>query len=168
MNTSGVEKVRVVTFPVSLGRVKIFFLPEFLLRLELTSDTFEGSFEESSLNSPFPLWVVELKESLQAYFQGEKVTFKPPLFLKPFPSFFRKVYLTTREIPYGEVRSYGWVARKAGHPKAWRAVGQALKDNPFLLVVPCHRVVRSDGSLGGWSGSEGLKEKLLEIEGYLL
>ena len=79
-----------------------------------------------------------------------------------------KVFRATSRIPLGETRTYQWVARSIGKPKAVRAVGQALKKNPFLLIVPCHRVVRSDGKLGGYAGLGGIKTKkyllLLEKE----
>ena len=76
-----------------------------------------------------------------------------------------KVLEVTAKIPLGETRSYKWVARQVGSPKAVRAVGQALKRNPFPVTIPCHRVVREDGSLGGYSGgSLSQKAKLLAIE----
>jgi len=76
-----------------------------------------------------------------------------------------KVLEVTAKIPIGETRSYKWVAQKVGSPRAFRAVGQALKKNPYLITIPCHRVIREDGSLGGYAGgSEKKKAKLLEIE----
>ena len=78
--------------------------------------------------------------------------------------FTKRVYKAVLSIPLGEVRSYAWVARKAGKPKAARAVGQVLKRNPWPLIIPCHRVVASEGRLGGYS--RGLKKKmaLLDLE----
>ena len=68
-------------------------------------------------------------------------------------------------IPLGETRSYQWVANKIGRPKAARAVGQALRKNPYPLIIPCHRVVKLDGGLGGYAGKmDGKKAKLLAIE----
>jgi methylated-DNA-[protein]-cysteine S-methyltransferase len=83
-------------------------------------------------------------------------------------SFTQKVYAAISNIPFGQVRSYKWVAKKAGKPKAYRAVGQILKNNPYTVIIPCHRVVASDGSLGGFS--QGLKKKrdLLRYEESLL
>lgn len=80
-------------------------------------------------------------------------------------SFFaQKVYRAVLTIPIGEVRSYKWVAKKAGRPKAFRAVGTILKNNPYPFIVPCHRVVKSSKELGGYIF--GLKEKrqLLDLE----
>ena len=72
--------------------------------------------------------------------------------------FQQAVYKAVLSIPYGQVRSYRWVARKIGNKTAARAVGQALKKNPFVGIVPCHRVVASDGSLGGFS--RGIRKKI--------
>lgn len=79
--------------------------------------------------------------------------------------FQRKVLQEERKIPRGEVRSYGWIARRIGKPGAARAVGNALSANPFPLVIPCHRAVRSDGSIGGFQGGPAMKIDLLEMEG---
>ena len=81
--------------------------------------------------------------------------------------FHQKVWETLRRIPYGRVRSYGWVARKVGKPQAARAVGAACGANPLPLVVPCHRVVAGDGSLGGFAGGLKLKKRLLVLEGVI-
>ena len=77
-----------------------------------------------------------------------------------------QVLAVTTMIPWGETWTYQWIARKIGRPKAARAVGQALRINPFAPVIPCHRVIRTDGSLGGYQGQSGLtkKEFLLKIE----
>jgi methylated-DNA-[protein]-cysteine S-methyltransferase len=80
--------------------------------------------------------------------------------------FERKVYEVVKEIPRGEVRTYGWVARQIGKPKAARAVGNALHKNPFAPKVPCHRVVAKNG-LGGFAGGLNKKRQLLKKEGYL-
>jgi O-6-methylguanine DNA methyltransferase len=79
--------------------------------------------------------------------------------------FQRAVWAAARAIPAGEVRTYAEIARIVGRPGAARAVGQALGANPVPLLVPCHRVVASDGGLGGFTGGLGLKERLLALEG---
>lgn len=78
--------------------------------------------------------------------------------------FQKKVYKEILRIPFGETRSYQWVAKTIGKPKAARAVGTALKKNPFAPMVPCHRVVKSDGHLGGYSGGIRKKIALLHLE----
>ena len=76
-----------------------------------------------------------------------------------------KVLKTTLRIPLGETRSYQWVACQIKNPKAVRAVGQALKNNPFPIIIPCHRVIKTDGKLGGYAGKfDGRKNKLLKLE----
>jgi methylated-DNA-[protein]-cysteine S-methyltransferase len=80
-------------------------------------------------------------------------------------TFQRKVLMEERKIPRGEVRSYGWLARRIGKPGAARAVGNALSTNPFPLVIPCHRAIRSDGMIGGFQGGPAMKRDLLEMEG---
>jgi O-6-methylguanine DNA methyltransferase len=84
---------------------------------------------------------------------------------KRLTPFRKRVYLAVSSIPEGEVRSYGWVARRIGAPKASRAVGGALNANPYWPDVPCHRVVRSDGSIGGFARGERAKRRLLAREG---
>jgi methylated-DNA-[protein]-cysteine S-methyltransferase len=79
--------------------------------------------------------------------------------------FQRRVWETARQIPRGQTRSYWWVAVRSGNPRAARAVGSALGANPLPLVVPCHRVVRADGHLGGFGGGLPLKRRLLALEG---
>ena len=80
--------------------------------------------------------------------------------------FQRKVYRAILAIPAGQTRSYGWVARRLGHPNSARAVGGALHRNPFAPIVPCHRVVRSDGTLGGYARGLARKRRLLRQEGW--
>ena len=76
-----------------------------------------------------------------------------------------KVLAAAMKIPMGETRSYKWVAQKIGNPKSVRAVGQALRNNPYPLIIPCHRVIKEDGSLGGYAGKFGKrKAQLLNME----
>jgi methylated-DNA-[protein]-cysteine S-methyltransferase len=99
------------------------------------------------------------------YMSGERDAFDLPLDIPGSTSFQRDVWETLLRIPRGETRSYTWVAEQVGRPRAVRAVGQAVGANPIPLIVPCHRVLRSDGSLGGFGGGLELKQKLLELEG---
>jgi methylated-DNA-[protein]-cysteine S-methyltransferase len=106
----------------------------------------------------------ELEQKFQHYYSGEKTTFNDKLDFSNATAFQRLVWETTSLIPYGETRSYGWIARQIGKPQAARAVGQALGKNPFLIIVPCHRVIAADGTLGGFGGDLEMKEALLELE----
>ncbi len=85
--------------------------------------------------------------------------------LSSFTPFQRKVLEVVKTIPYGETKSYKWVAERMGKPRAARAVGQALKRNPYPEVIPCHRVICSDGKLGGYSKGTQKKKRILKEEG---
>jgi methylated-DNA-[protein]-cysteine S-methyltransferase len=106
----------------------------------------------------------DLLNRLQRYFNGEMVLFRDRLDLSGATTFQRAVWDATFSIPYGETRTYAWVAQQIGKPRALRAVGRALARNPFPIIVPCHRVVASNGNLGGFSGGLALKKHLLELE----
>ena len=108
----------------------------------------------------------DVKRALTNYFKGEQVEFSFPIDLKleGHTDFQRDVWEATAQIPYGQLRSYGWIADHIGRARAARAVGQALGANPLPIIIPCHRVVRSDSSLGGFSGGLHWKERLIELE----
>jgi methylated-DNA-[protein]-cysteine S-methyltransferase len=106
----------------------------------------------------------DLPHRLQSYFDGEEASFPDSLDLSGATAFHRDVWNATRSIPYGETRTYAWVAQQIGSPRASRAVGGALARNPFPIIVPCHRVVASNGNLGGFGGGLQLKKRLLELE----
>lgn len=101
---------------------------------------------------------------LQRYFRGEPVEFDLDFDLQAGTEFQQSVWRVTYRIPYGEVRSYGWIAREIGNPLATRAVGSAEGANPLPIMIPCHRVLRSDGKLGGYSAGTHWKPKLLDQE----
>jgi len=106
----------------------------------------------------------ETVERLKAYFAGQRVDFSEKLDLSSATPFQRQVWRLTRLIPYGETRSYGWIAKRLGKIGAARAVGQALARNRLPVIIPCHRVVGSDRGLGGYSGGVGVKKSLLRLE----
>lgn len=106
----------------------------------------------------------EAKGQLLAYFRGERRAFSLPLAPQGTP-FRQRVWKCLRDIPYGAVISYQELARRAGSPRGFRAVGQANRFNPLPILIPCHRVVAADGSLGGYAGGLELKEFLLKLEG---
>jgi O-6-methylguanine DNA methyltransferase len=98
------------------------------------------------------------------YFSGSVKRFSLPLDFCGATDFERAVWKVTRAIPYGETRTYGWVAKMLRRPNAVRAVGGALGRNPLPIIIPCHRVVGTDGSLGGFSGGLAWKRRLLALE----
>ena len=81
-----------------------------------------------------------------------------------YTTFQKKVFKAVSEIPFGQVRSYQWLAKKVGRPRAVRAVASALRKNQHLFMVPCHRVIRADGSLGGYVLGQDIKAMLLRLE----
>ena len=105
-----------------------------------------------------------LPERLMAYMRGETVALSDDLDTNGWTDFRSRVWKTTRMIPYGETRSYSWVATAIGQPAASRAVGQALHRNPVPILVPCHRVIGLDRSLTGFGGGLTLKKQLLSLE----
>lgn len=107
----------------------------------------------------------EAERELLEYFAGERSRFDVAVDLSELSGFQRRVLEAARELPFGTVVPYSELARRIGKPKAARAVGNALGRNPVAIIVPCHRIVRTDGSLGGYTGGIAYKERLLEIEG---
>lgn len=127
---------------------------------DLRSETGEFRFEESpSTLSPH---IRELDE----YFAGQRREFTFPLDLRG-TDFQLACWRALIEIPYGETRTYADIARAVGRPQGFRAVGMANNRNPVAIVVPCHRVIASDGTLCGYGGGLDIKRKLLELEGAL-
>jgi O-6-methylguanine DNA methyltransferase len=111
--------------------------------------------------------LVGLAKKIRNYLSGKKIVFKENLDVGGATPFEMKVWDTVYGIPYGETRSYDWVAKEVGSPKEVRAVGQALKRNRLPIIIPCHRVINKSGDLGGFSGGVELKRKLLKIEGRI-
>jgi methylated-DNA-[protein]-cysteine S-methyltransferase len=117
------------------------------------------------VESPAPLESVQ--RELEEYFGGARRSFELALDWSLIGPFGRKVLRATAEIPYGGVLSYGEVAADAGSPRGSRAAGNALGSNPIPIVIPCHRVLRTGGALGGYGGGLERKRWLLELEGAL-
>jgi len=108
--------------------------------------------------------VARARRELGEYLAGKRAFFSVPVDLSGVPAFQRKVLRAAAEIPFGRARPYAWVARRIGHPRAARAVGTALGRNPLPILVPCHRVLRGDGGLGGYLFGLGVKTRLLRLE----
>jgi methylated-DNA-[protein]-cysteine S-methyltransferase len=116
---------------------------------------------KSALDNPL---VAELVSQLDKYFAGEPMTFTAPLDPSVGTPFQRRVWDQLRAIPYGQTWSYAEVAAEVGNPQGARAVGLANKKNCIAIVIPCHRVIKTDGSLGGYDSGVDIKEKLLRLE----
>lgn len=107
------------------------------------------------------------RRQLLDYLDGKRDTFDVPLDLSQGTSFQRQVWRALQRVPYGKLRSYQWIAARVGGPQYARAVGNAVGANPLPIVIPCHRIVAQDASLGGFSGGLPMKRKLLSLEGTL-
>lgn len=107
------------------------------------------------------------RRELDEYFSGDRRSFALDLDWVMTRGFRRRVLIETARIPFGETRTYSHLAASAGSPRAHRAAGSALGSNPLPIVVPCHRVLRSGGGLGGYAGGLDVKRRLLEIEGVV-
>ncbi|MGD0270338.1 MAG: methylated-DNA--[protein]-cysteine S-methyltransferase [Candidatus Sulfotelmatobacter sp.] len=118
------------------------------------------AFEES------PRMLRPYVSELEEYFAGKRREFTFPLDLRG-TDFQKACWQALLAIPYGETRTYADIARAVGKPTAFRAVGMANNRNPIAIVVPCHRVIASDGTLYGYGGGLDIKRKLLELEGAL-
>jgi methylated-DNA-[protein]-cysteine S-methyltransferase len=160
---------RTVDSPV--GELLIAATPLGLVRVAFSSEGYDAVLQNLSdrissrlLHAPARLDAVA--RQLDEYFSGRRHTFDVPLDLQ-LSKGFRRVVLghLAVDVRYGTTASYGTLARLSGSPKAVRAVGTTCATNPIPVVVPCHRVVRSDGTLGGYRGGPAAKRTLLDLEG---
>lgn len=104
-------------------------------------------------------------QTLVDYFKGVRIAAPwPALDFSRFSAAQQAVYRAVADIPYGQTASYGQIARLAGHPRAARFVGTTMANNPYPVFVPCHRVIKSDGTLGGFGGGQALKGRMLALE----
>ncbi len=134
----------------------------------------EDSPFESVLQKNFPdeiiirndLSCTHIKTQLNEYFSGDRTEFNLDLDLR-ISSFYNKALRVVNSIPYGSTVSYKKIAERAGNPKAVRAAGSANANNPIPIVIPCHRVINTNGGLGGYGGNLQRKAYLLEMEGSL-
>jgi methylated-DNA-[protein]-cysteine S-methyltransferase len=115
-----------------------------------------------------PRRVDTARRELDEYFAGTRTTFDVAVDIGVVPAFHRLVLDELARVPYGEVTTYGTLAKRIDHPHAARAVGGALNKNPVPIVLPCHRVIGASGSLVGYAGGIERKRTLLELEGALL
>jgi methylated-DNA-[protein]-cysteine S-methyltransferase len=156
-----------------VGRLLVATTRRGLVRVEFVDGPVEDALEElATAVSPRvledPRGTERVRRQLDAYFEGRVRRFRTPVdWSLVRPGFFRRVLEATAAIPFGAVSTYGHVARLAGSPRAARAAGNALHDNPVPIVVPCHRVVPSSGGIGKYGGQEWRKAFLLGLEGAL-
>lgn len=137
----------------------------FVVREKEKSDVFlKVQFLTGLLPRRDPEHLLRWRTALTSYFSGKKTHLKGAISFMVGTPFQKKVWRKLLEIPYGEVRSYQWIADQLSLAGASRAVGNACGKNPLPIVIPCHRVIRRNGSLGGYTGGIHIKTKLLSIE----
>ncbi|MDX6652998.1 MAG: methylated-DNA-[protein]-cysteine S-methyltransferase [Solirubrobacterales bacterium] len=143
-----------------------------LVRLAFTNERPDDVLEQLAARiSPrlleAPARLDQTRRELELYFEGKLHDFDLPLDWQLTEGFRRRVLRATARVPYGETSTYAEIAAKAGSERAFRAAGSALGSNPLPIVVPCHRILRSGGNLGGYGGGLPMKQRLLELEGVL-
>lgn len=141
----------------SLGNVLLEIQDEKLIRLQFT--------EEVISYEPLDRIVEEVKKQLDEYLSGKRDTFDLPLNLKG-TDFQKSVWQAVNEIPFGQTTSYMKLSQKLGNVAAIRAVGAAIGANPILVIIPCHRIIGTNGQLTGYAGGLERKQALLELEGF--
>ena len=167
----GLIDIGYATLDTPIGRLLVAATAEGLVRIGFEDEGDGPLIELSALVSPrimeTPGRVDEARRQLDSYFDRGLRQFNLPLDWRLVGSFGRRVLGRVARVPYGGVESYGDVAVEIGHPRAARAVGNAVGANPMPIVVPCHRVVLTGGALGGYGGGLPRKRFLLELEGAL-
>jgi methylated-DNA-[protein]-cysteine S-methyltransferase len=154
------------------GTLLVAATPRGIVKLSLPNYDPGEALEELSANvSPrvleAPAKLDEARRELDLYFEGRLTAFDLPVDWRLTGGFRGRVQHAIARIPYGQTRSYAEMARSAGNERAVRAAGTACGSNPVPIVVPCHRVLRSGGGLGGYGGGLPMKEALLKMEGVL-
>lgn len=165
------EMLRYVSFDTELGRFLVTRSEQGLSSVAFSKEL-DVDRELATIRRATRVLAVEdrlhlrrVVDDIRSYLGGVPVDFDYELDLSTLMDFSRTVLETVRSIPFGALRSYKWVAEEIGSPRATRPVGQTLARNPLPIVIPCHRVVNSDGSLGGYSGGgTDMKRRLIEIE----
>ncbi|MCH2305327.1 MAG: methylated-DNA--[protein]-cysteine S-methyltransferase [SAR202 cluster bacterium] len=159
------------TFNSKIGWITAISSDLGILRISLPEKSSEISASqfknEINLYESNPDKFKEIIEKIESYFDGYLTDFTDITIDFSQMSNFQKMTLKQcRKIKSGETKSYKWLAEKINHPKAWRAIGNALSQNPVPIIIPCHRVINSNGKLGGYLGEmkNNFKKKLLEIE----
>lgn len=144
-----------------IGRLGVVTSPIGVAKVLFEADGIDAERERIAPAQEIPLAARELAE----YFEGERREFTVPLDYRFASGFRADVLRELARVPFGETTSYGELASKVGNPRAVRAVGGACANNPLPLLIPCHRVLRADGALGGYRGGSQAKRFLLELEG---
>ena len=148
-----------------IGVLKLEAESNFISRIKLKEGSSLKLCKESKENGQSPI-LVKASKQIDEYFNGNRKLFEIPFKLN-VPPFYKKVLLKVKKVKYGETASYGMIARMAGNNKAVRAVGTANAKNPLPIIIPCHRIIYSNGNIGGYSGGLDKKLYLLDHESNL-
>ena len=156
------------SFKTAAGWIAVLASADGLLKNTLPGDTQQEALSMLAIDGTGAVisddMFTDLKKRFTDYFNGIKVTFPDKLDFSTATPFRKDVWQATRSIPYGETMSYRGVAEKIGKPEAARAVGGALNKNPLPVIIPCHRVIGSNGDLVGFGSGLDVKKRLLELE----
>ncbi|MFN8232703.1 MAG: methylated-DNA--[protein]-cysteine S-methyltransferase [Actinomycetota bacterium] len=167
---AGLLDVAIADVGSPIGELLIAVTPRGLVRVGFASEDREEILAQLAARvSPRILTSAgatdQVRRELDEYFDHRRDRFDLPLDRRLIHGIARDVLAATARIPFGRTSTYGEIARRIGHPRAARAVGNALGSNPIPIVIPCHRVLRAGGQLGGYGGGIDRKELLLELEG---
>lgn len=147
---------------------EIFDSPVGILYLIFSGKKLTGIRFDKPSNIPLkPSSKHAIHRELREYFNNGLDVFSQEVHFTAGTDFDHKVWLALKEVPFGETRTYKWLAEKIGNPNASRAVGQSLSRNPVPIILPCHRIIESDGSIGGFSAGLAIKRRLLDMEYYI-
>ena len=166
--SESLKKLIYTTFNTPFGKTGVAVTPYGICRVVLSIAS-ESKFVEAlkmTYHSPKkqPRQLIEIEKEFHLYFSGKLKKFTFKVDLRQGTSFQQRVWEKLKAIPFGETRSYQWLATEICQPKACRAVGNANGKNPTPIIIPCHRVIQKNGGLGGFTGGTHLKKYLLELE----
>ena len=159
-------------FHLSIGKLSILAVKEGVVKISFENESIEEL--EKWCQNHLGMGIIEgtyftteAKDQVLNYFCGQRKSLDFPIVHLNSP-FYKRVLEAERNIPYGQTRSYGEVAKMVTSPRAFRAVGSANANNPLPLYFPCHRIINSNGTLGGFGGGLNLKQYLLDLEATFL
>jgi methylated-DNA-[protein]-cysteine S-methyltransferase len=162
------EKITFAVLPTLFGWMGVIASQRGIRRLNLPTASRKTALQNLGPEIIDGVWdpssFEKLRLKIERYFLGEKVCFDEALDLRKDAKFFQHAWKACASIPRGETKSYAWLAMKSGSPSAVRAAGQAMARNPVCIIIPCHRVIGSNGLLGGFGGGLALKQRMIELE----
>lgn len=161
------EQIKTCTFLSEIGKIRLYEKNGGVCAVDLVERAVPAmcrkEFRKAKLVEEETETLRKAREQMQEYFAGRRKSFDVPLYVEG-TEFQKKVWNALLSIPYGETRTYKQVAEAVGNEKACRAVGMANNRNPLMILIPCHRVIGSDGRLVGYGGGMDIKEYLLRLE----